>query len=115
MIPDEKKRFSWHVNGDGLPLAKVITLGKGRWIACCPICSCLHDVTTHAGDTYTPRCLLREWARPDYKTWIAKDPDAAEHTRVQLVTAEQWAALPVPDLALVDKPTRAKRARKLPA
>lgn len=145
-IPDEQKAFTFTVlpgaallpsvgeadpqRGDGHPLAKVITLGGSRWIACCPCCGMIHDLQAHQGDVYEPQCIVRVTHPHVYQAWRAKYPDAVQHTRVQLVTPEQWAAknlrkpdtsmgqfslpsgLPMADPCVVPAPVKAKRQRR---
>ena len=108
-IPDAIKQFDFKLSEDGLPLAKVILLGGIRYVEVCPGCSCLHQLPMrHSGDTYTPRCLLKEWARPDYKAWIERYPDAPQHRAVKLVTPDQWASLVPAPLAIVKAKAKAK-------
>ncbi len=111
-IPSEQKEFQFTVNGQGLPLAKVITLGRGRWIAVCPCCGMVHDITTHTGDTFEPRCLVREWNTANYQAWLKKYPDAASQRTVQLVTAERWSELTALPLKVVKKPNAKTRSSR---
>lgn len=85
-IPEAIKKFDFKLSDAGQPLANVILLGGVRYVEVCPCCSCIHQLPIrHEGDTYTPRCLVKEWGRPDYLKWIVRFPDAAKHTRVQLI------------------------------
>jgi len=110
-ITTEQAAFTFTVNSDGLPLAKVITLGGSRWIACCPCCGMIHDLMAHRGDVYEPQCIVRVTHPHVYQAWQAKHVDAASHRRVRLVTPDQWAAQVPPVVAIVKKPSRkAKKA-----
>ncbi len=105
-IPEAIKTFDWRLSEAGIPLAKIITLGGVRYVEVCPACSCIHEISArHEGDTFEPRCLVREWNTANYQAWVKKYPDAAKHHTVQLVDAEAWAQLvPPPVLAIVKKP-----------
>lgn len=109
-IPEAIKKFNFQLSADNLPLAKVILLGGIRYVEVCPGCSCIHQLPIrHEGDTFQPRCLWREWQRPDYRKWIERYPDAAKANTVKLLTAEEWAAIPA--LAIVEKPVRATKSK----
>jgi hypothetical protein len=86
--PDYQRAFTFEVNGDGLPIGKVITLGCGRWLTVCPLCGCAHDVTTFRGDVYTPNCILKITHPKVYAMWLERFPDAAKYSRVMLKTVE---------------------------
>ncbi len=112
-IPSAIQTFNFRLSEARIPLAKVILLGGVRYVEVCPCCSCIHQLPMrHEGETFEPRCLFREWQRPDYTRWITKYPEAKEHTRVQLVTGEQWATLTAPPLEVVKKPRRTRKSKK---
>ena len=54
-IPTAIAQFTFTLSPTGQPVANVVTLGNGRWIEVCPLCSCLHDITTYQGSEYEPR------------------------------------------------------------
>lgn len=88
-IPDAIKSFTWELSASGQPVAHVITLGGVRYVEVCPCCSCIHQLpVTHQGNTFEPRCLWREWGRPDYRKWIEQHPDAANHRMVMLTNVD---------------------------
>ncbi len=122
-IPEAIKTFDFKLSEDGLPLAKVILLGGVRYVEVCPCCSCIHQLPMkHQGSEFEPRCLVREWNTANYKAWLKRYPEATKHRTVQLVDAETWATLAVqsvhsrsrrrPPLAVVEKPKRARKAKK---
>src|SRR5437868_6607745 len=81
---DYQARFNWQVDAKGLPVANVLTLGTGRWVTVCPLCGMAHDVTTSAGDTYKPTCLLKRTHPTVYAGWLKAHPEAATHSTILL-------------------------------
>lgn len=101
-----RREFEWKLdNATGLPVAPVTILGRGRWILCCPLCSCVHEIRGKVDSTvYTPRCLLREFAAQSqrhmganwkniYGQWLQLHPLAATFNSVALA---ETVALPLP-------------------
>jgi hypothetical protein len=92
--PDYQREFTFTVNGDGVPIARVITLGQGRWLTVCPCCGCAHDVTTFKGDVYEPKCILKVTHPKVYDAWLKRFPDAAQVKQVQLVVKRMFGIVP---------------------
>ena len=84
--PDYQREFTFQINGHGLPVAQVITLGQGRWLTVCPCCGCAHDVMTHRGDVCEPKCILKVTHPKVYAAWLERFPEASKYTRVELVS-----------------------------
>lgn len=84
-MPHEVKQYQPKQSTNGLPIADVIKLGQGLWIAVCPCCGMIHDVTGKAHEsTYEPKCIIRRTHPSVYRAWIAKYPEAVDYTRVTL-------------------------------
>ena len=86
IIAELQKRFKLTVV-DGLPQAPVEITGKGRWVRCCPLCGCTHQILGVDEDTpYTPLC---QTAPILYKTqqasWHKLFPDVSQYTMVHLI------------------------------
>jgi hypothetical protein len=84
---EQQKRFRLTLV-DGLPQATVESKGTVRWVKCCPLCGCTHQVLMVVDETvpYTPPC---QTAPLLYKTlqaiWLKLYPDVSQYASVQLV------------------------------
>jgi len=84
-IKGEQDKFKYKVNDDGLPLGKVIRLGRSYWIACCPLCGHAHDIGQQQSGEFEPNCLVKVLSPKIYAEWVKQYPQAVASKRVMLV------------------------------
>ena len=83
---DQQKQFKLTIV-DGLPQAPVEMMGKARWVKCCPLCGCTHQVVGAAEDQpYTPLCqTLPVLYNAQQIIWHQLYPDVAPYVALHLV------------------------------
>jgi len=72
---------------DDLPSSTITLRGTQRWLVCCPLCGCTHDVSG-ADDTqpYTPYCQsLPAVFRTVQVAWQKLHPEVAKYKTLRLV------------------------------
>lgn len=107
-IVEEQQKFTFEINGAGLPLAHVTRWGNGVWVECCPLCGMLHEVLKgQTAGEFEPKCILKVTHPTVFAAWQQKHPDAIGKSMVMLV--EKTALAIVPPAA---KPTKQKTRRK---
>lgn len=112
-IVEEQQRFTFRVNGDGLPVAQVVRWGAGVWVKCCPLCGCLHEILKgQIEGEFEPRCILKVTHKAAYAAWVKKHPESPKYTRV-LLEYKPFAIVPFSPPVIEDKSAvRPKRGRK---
>ena len=79
-----QKNFKLTV-ANGLPQAITENIGGSRWLSCCPLCGCTHQIFG-ADEPYTPLCQTRPLMYKDQQSaWRKLHPDVAQYMTVQLV------------------------------
>jgi len=85
-IKGEQDKFKFKVNGDGLPLGKVIKLGGTYWIGCCPLCGHAHELGEQQSGEFEPNCIVKTLQPKVYAEWLKQYPQSAAVKRVMLVS-----------------------------
>lgn len=85
IIAEQQKRFKLTII-NGLPQADVESSGAIRWVKCCPLCGCTHQVlSVDESLPYIPMC---QTVPVLYKTqqaiWHKLYPDVSPYTALQL-------------------------------
>jgi hypothetical protein len=84
-IVEKQKRFTFTVNGAGLPVAHVERWGAGVWLTCCPLCGMVHEVLKgQTSGEFDPKCIVRTTHPHVFAAWQKAHPEAARYTRVLL-------------------------------
>ena len=72
---------------DSFPQVTVETMGKGRWLMCCPLCGCQHQIL--GVDETLPYTPLRQ-AKPllykaEVSAWRKLNPEDAKYVKLHLM------------------------------
>ncbi len=83
---DQQKQFKLTII-DGLPQADVEIMGKARWVKCCPLCGCTHQIVgVEENKPYTPLCqTLPVLYNAQQTIWHQLYPDVAPYAALHLV------------------------------
>jgi hypothetical protein len=83
---DQQKQFKLTVI-DGLPQAAVEMMGKARWVKCCPLCGCTHQIFgVDESIPYTPLCqTLPVLYKTQQAIWHQLYPDVSQYMTLHLV------------------------------
>ncbi len=74
---------------DGLPSSTVTVKDIGRWLMCCPLCGCTHEVgSADESKPYTPMCQSLPVVFKSAQTaWQKIHPEVSEYKTLRLVHA----------------------------
>jgi hypothetical protein len=75
---------------DGLITASVTANDAGRWLMCCPLCGCTHDVSAaDASKPYAPMCqAFPAIFKSAQVAWQKLHPEVAQYKTLRLVPAQ---------------------------
>jgi len=82
-----QKRFKLTMHPDGQPQALVEVVDQERWVRCCPLCGCIHQLPdVDEAVPYAPLCQTQPILFKTQQTaWRKLYPDVAKCTTLHLV------------------------------